>query len=299
MAFERPPKCFKNDPQGTKSYRPPKDLVRQWHTVVSTIDKNGIKRVEGWKKLAERFQVTAENIIALNFPEAVVNNQVVPEIVNWYLHYHRDFNCPETKDHKNRIFRGGEIVAIPFKGSHGFDDADPVTGTIWASGDVARDRLKFTAAVIKRRYGKNPPKDSVVQEILEKLRGNYDRICKFLCSANGLQKFLTTPGKFKWFAKSAMIRVIGWDQKDAFWKASGQPLPNHPLIKLAMRRLGPYEFLSQCAEQAYNDYKRATGGAWGLGGRRVYTRAVSARYRLLWPTHFDLEWTENPPSLLP
>jgi hypothetical protein len=269
------------------------------HDVVTFHDKKGIKRVEGWNKLSRDYGVSAAKIIALNFPGAVVNEKIVPEIVNWYLHYHNEFNCPQTKDGKNRIFRGGESVAIPFTGNQRFDDPEPVTVTIWSLVDVTRDRQKFTAAMVRRRYGKNPPKDSVVQEILKKLWGNYDRICRFLCSTNGLQKFLSTPGKFTWFSKSAMILVIGWDEKDAFWKASGQLSPDHSLIKLAMRRLGPYEFLSQCAAQAYNDYKRATGGAWGIGGRMVYTKAVSARYRLLWPTHFDLEGTENPPSWLP
>ena len=61
MAFERAPKCFKNDPQCAKSYKPPAVLVRTWHTVA----KGG---KEGWKKLAEKYGVPAENIIMLNFP---------------------------------------------------------------------------------------------------------------------------------------------------------------------------------------------------------------------------------------
>jgi hypothetical protein len=297
MAFERPPKCFKNDPQGTKSYLPPADLVRTTHTVVAS-GKGSKKRVEGWLKLEKQYGVPAANIIMLNFPGAVEKGKIVPQIVNWYLHHHRDFNCPQTLDGKNRIFKGGEKVAIPFS-DVGFDDAEPLMGTIWSSGDVTRDRQKFNAAMVRRRYGKNQPTHDTVQEILKKLLGNYDRICRYLCSANGLQKFLTTPGQFKWFGYSAMIRVIGGDQKSAFRRASGQLLPDPLLIKLAMRRLGPYEFLSQCATQAESDYKRATGGKWGLGGPEVWKIAVSARYRLLWPKHYDIMWTENPPSWLP
>lgn len=110
MAFERPPKYLVLNPDGVKSYRPPDSEVSTWHNV-------GWSRKEGWLTLQAKYRVPAARIIQFNFPGAAENGKIVPEIVNWYLHFHHGFNCPETVDRKNRRFKGGEKVAIPFAGS--------------------------------------------------------------------------------------------------------------------------------------------------------------------------------------
>lgn len=64
--------------------------------------------------IASRYGVRPEQVIQLNFPGAIEGTRVIPEIVNWYLHYHVDFQgCPETHDRRNRMFKGGERIAIP------------------------------------------------------------------------------------------------------------------------------------------------------------------------------------------
>lgn len=110
MALERPPKYLQLNPEGVKSYRPPESEVKAWHTV-------GTSGKESWLTIEKAYGVPAERIIGFNFPGAVESGRVVPEIVNWYLRFHKDFNCPETVDRKNRRFKGGERVAIPFLGS--------------------------------------------------------------------------------------------------------------------------------------------------------------------------------------
>jgi hypothetical protein len=108
MALERPPKYLALNPEGVKSYRPQDSEVSKWHTVGPN---------EGWITLQEKYGVPAARIIQFNFPGAAEQGKIVPEIVNWYLHHHRGFGCPETRDGKNRRFKGGERVAIPFLGS--------------------------------------------------------------------------------------------------------------------------------------------------------------------------------------
>ncbi len=125
MALERPPKYLALNPDGVMSYRPPDSEVNTWHTV-------GMSGNEGWFTLQEKYKVPAARIIQFNFPGAAENGKVVSEIVNWYLHFHNGFNCPETVDRKNRRFKGGEKVAIPFLGS--VEIGEP----------VIRDRLKGT-----------------------------------------------------------------------------------------------------------------------------------------------------------
>jgi hypothetical protein len=105
MALERQPAVKFGTPDELKKFRPAPDLVRLYHTVT---DKN-----QGFLWLADKYQVPAPQIIGVNFPGAVENGRVIPEIVNWYLNYHEQFRCPETFDKKNRIFKGGEKVAIP------------------------------------------------------------------------------------------------------------------------------------------------------------------------------------------
>lgn len=128
MALERPPKYLALNPDGVKSYRPPDSEVNTWHTV-------GRSGKEGWFTLQEKYKVPAARIIQFNFPGAAENGKVVSEIVNWYLHFHNGFNCPETVDHKNRRFKGGEKVAIPFLGSVEIGEV------------VIRERLKPTPNV--------------------------------------------------------------------------------------------------------------------------------------------------------
>lgn len=109
MALERPPKFLPLNPDGVKSYRPPASEVKTWHT---TMPK------DSWLSLEKEHGVPAPRIISFNFPGAVDNGKIVPEIVNWYLRYHVGFiGCPETADKKNRMFKGGQRVAIPFLGS--------------------------------------------------------------------------------------------------------------------------------------------------------------------------------------
>lgn len=110
MALERPPKYLALNPEGVKAYRPPDSEVSTWHTV-------GRSGHEGWLSLQEKYSIPAARIIQFNFPGAAENGKIVPEIVNWYLRFHNDFDCPETVDRKNRRFKGGERIAIPFRGS--------------------------------------------------------------------------------------------------------------------------------------------------------------------------------------
>src|SRR5215216_773258 len=109
MSLERPPRYAFLNPEAIKTYRPSDEQVFAWYTVASG-------RHENLGTLAARYHVSVEKIIEFNFPGSVEHRRVVPEIVNWYLHHHKGFGCPETHDRKNRIFRGGEKLAIPFVG---------------------------------------------------------------------------------------------------------------------------------------------------------------------------------------
>ena len=109
MAFERPPKYANLNPQGIRSYRPSPERVLAWHTVAPGYHEN-------LGTVSRQYGVAVERVIEFNFPGSVEKGRVVPEVVNWYLHYHAAFGCPETHDRKNRMFRGGEKVAIPHLG---------------------------------------------------------------------------------------------------------------------------------------------------------------------------------------
>jgi hypothetical protein len=106
MARERPPKYLSLNPEAIKGYRPPHADVYKWHVVADG-------RQENFKTIAARYFVPVEQILEFNFPGSVEDGRVVPEIVNWYLRYHNEFGCPETHDRINRIFKGGEKIAIP------------------------------------------------------------------------------------------------------------------------------------------------------------------------------------------
>jgi hypothetical protein len=110
MAKEQAPKYASLHPEQIKTYRPPDDSVLTWHRVTSG-------RTENLLVLATRYQVPVQKLVELNFPGSLdEHGRIVPEIVNWYLHHHNGFQCPETHDRQNRIFRGGERVAIPLLG---------------------------------------------------------------------------------------------------------------------------------------------------------------------------------------
>jgi hypothetical protein len=112
MAKEHQPKYLNLDPEGVKGYRPPAGQVSRWHVVTDG-------RRENFRTIAATYGLPVEKIIAFNFPGSVEDDHVVPEIVNWYLHHHREFGCPETHDRINRIFKGGEKIAIPRVASSG------------------------------------------------------------------------------------------------------------------------------------------------------------------------------------
>lgn len=111
MALEQPPPRLENlSLESLKNYRPSDGGVYTWHIVA-----NGMQ--ENFATISAKYQIPVNYIIEFNFPGSVKANRIIPQIVNWYLHYHIGFNCPETHDKKNRIFKGGEQIAIPFQGN--------------------------------------------------------------------------------------------------------------------------------------------------------------------------------------
>jgi hypothetical protein len=139
MALERPPKYAHLNPTGIKTYRPPSDKVMTWQVVSPGYH-------DSLRTLSKRHGVPVEKIIEFNFPGSVENGHLVPEVVNWYLHYHAAFGCPETHDKKNRMFRGGERIAIPYLGSVQIGDAILLARglvSIEGAGDVIASE-KFT-----------------------------------------------------------------------------------------------------------------------------------------------------------
>src|SRR3989442_63929 len=87
-------------------YRPPNHTIRKYHVVASG-------SAETLVTVANANHMSVETLVAFNFPGAVQGGKIVPEIVNWYLHHHEGFRCPDTVDHLNRRFKGGEKLAIP------------------------------------------------------------------------------------------------------------------------------------------------------------------------------------------
>lgn len=105
----RPPKHARLNPELAKTHMPPDDKVLLWYTV-----KN--PKYDNLGTIAAQFHMPPEKLIEFNFPGSVEHGDLVPEIVNWYLANHVRFLCPETPDKKNRIFKGGERIAIPRPG---------------------------------------------------------------------------------------------------------------------------------------------------------------------------------------
>ena len=95
----------------TLSHSPKEELVSAWHIV-----KDGQK--ENFQTIATEHGVPVTRLIEFNFPGAVQNGRINPDIVNWYLFHHKRFLCRNTtRDGFNYMFGGGEKVAIPHLGT--------------------------------------------------------------------------------------------------------------------------------------------------------------------------------------
>jgi hypothetical protein len=94
------------------SFRPSQDKVSLWHVVRV---RNG--RMDNFQSIADEHQVPAARLIEFNFPGSMKNGRVDPDVVNWYLHHHREFRCQRTTtDGNNYVFSGSEKIAVPFLG---------------------------------------------------------------------------------------------------------------------------------------------------------------------------------------
>lgn len=216
MALERAPKYLVLNPAGVKAYRPRDADVSVWHTVKSSR--------EGWLSLEKQYGVPAARIIQFNFPGAAEDGKIVPEIVNWYLRYHIGFDCPETEDRKNRRFRGGERVAIPYLGT--LEIGEPEirkrievgTSDIWVgvgeahSGDlVALGYFNWNARVF--RVGAQDTKgvewatlSSHGLKLGGGLGGSGGLVCVF---AHGVQRIEQFPSAFAWGNMDFDLAFIG------------------------------------------------------------------------------------------
>jgi hypothetical protein len=105
-------------PDLVKSYSPPEEKIKIWHTV-----KSG--KTESLLTIAKQYEVPVQRLIEFNFPGSVKDGRVLPDVVNWYLFNHQRFRCRDTtRDGYNYVFRGGEKVAIPYLGN--VDIGEPV-----------------------------------------------------------------------------------------------------------------------------------------------------------------------------
>lgn len=146
MALEKTPASKFGGVNELAKYRPPADSVRIYHTITN--------KSENFTWIANRYNVPVLQLIGLNFPGAVVNGRVVPEIVNWYLNNHEQFRCPETFDKKNRIFKGGEKLAIPSR-TINIDEPLVITApskrlNIWAGAGY---KIGMTAILVGNETG--------------------------------------------------------------------------------------------------------------------------------------------------
>jgi hypothetical protein len=108
MAIERPPAPTVGSSDTLRKYRPPSDEIARYHVTQAG-------RKETLETVARVNSVSVKELIAFNFPGSVVNDAIVPGVVNWYLHHHTEFQCPETPNRLNRAFRGNEKIAIPHR----------------------------------------------------------------------------------------------------------------------------------------------------------------------------------------
>ncbi len=134
MAIERPPAATVGNPETLKKFRPPVEEVARYY-----VTKSG--RSETLETVARANSFLVKELIAFNFPGSVVNDTVVPGVVNWYLHHHAEFKCPETQNRQNRAFQGNERVAIPhrktfieFVDPMVIEATVPVVPSVWFGG---------------------------------------------------------------------------------------------------------------------------------------------------------------------
>ncbi len=134
MAIEHAPDPDVGSQADLIRYRPPPGEVARYYTT-----KQG--RRETLDTVASASGVTVKQLLAFNFPGTVVRDRIVPPVVNWYLHHHVEFNCPETHDRLNRVFQGNEKLAIPHRTTHiEFDDPFVITANaptptgVWFGG---------------------------------------------------------------------------------------------------------------------------------------------------------------------
>jgi len=124
MAIERPPGPTVGAPTVLKRYRPPQDEVAKYHHV-SPGGKENLETV------ARANGISVKELVAFNFPGTVVDDKIVPPVINWYLRHHVEFDCPETRDGKNRMFKGHEKLAIPHRMTYiEFDDPLVIVGQV-------------------------------------------------------------------------------------------------------------------------------------------------------------------------
>jgi hypothetical protein len=124
MAIERSPDPALGNQAALKRYRPPVDQIARYHVV-----KPG--KQETLETVASANGISVMELLAFNFPGTVVRGNIVPPVVNWYLHYHVEFNCPETHDRHNRRFKGNERLAIPFRTTViNFDEPMVIVGRV-------------------------------------------------------------------------------------------------------------------------------------------------------------------------
>jgi hypothetical protein len=124
MAIERAPDFTIGNHAALLRYRPPSDQVAQYHLVKP-------EKKETLQTVASENGISEMELLAFNFPGTVIYGKIVPAVVNWYLHYHVEFHCPETHDRKNRKFKGFERLAIPLRTTViDFDDPTVIEVTL-------------------------------------------------------------------------------------------------------------------------------------------------------------------------
>lgn len=137
MAIERPPHDSVGDRSYLRKYRPSNEEIARFHVV-----KPG--KWETLESVARANGLTTKQLVAFNFPGSVVNGSVDSAIVNWYLHYHAEMNCPETRNKKNRMFVGGEKLAIPWRVEYiEFDEPLIVEGNVLSPAPAAIPNVWF------------------------------------------------------------------------------------------------------------------------------------------------------------
>ncbi len=230
MAIEKPPKHAGLNLEIVKSYRPPEDQVYLWHTVASGVQEN-------FGTIAARHRIPVDRIIGFNFPGTVVNGRVQTDVVNWYLRHHRGFGGPETRDRLNRMFKGGEKVAIPYAGRVELGEI-----TIGSSKPVNLDEPGYILAsqkfVWERKFPKSGPAESgyiawqasiafegeIIQGGLVKTQFKKDQIKAQLEKQLDEDLKLAFSGKFDEKVLKAFAEEIGKGSKAGVMKALASPL---------------------------------------------------------------------------